>query len=749
MINIKTTVKSLLVFGIMAGLTSCGGGSGSSSSSSSSSSSNSGSSASSSYELVWSDEFNSGTMPSAKNWNMETGYGTGGWGNNESQNYTNSSTNVYIQNGQLVISAQCPSGTCGVRDGSITSARINTKNKVTAKYGKVQARIKVPSGQGMWPAFWMLGGNIGTDGWPKSGEIDIMEMHYNSSNKFTTHAAAHWWDDSLTVPAHAFTTSEKVYPVAITNDYHIFEVEWNETRLLGKIDGIVYYIQPIDPVSMSEFLNEFYILLNVAVGGNLGGTVPASATWPQNMYVDYVRVYQKVFAAKKGIYSETTDASTQNYIRIINSDEWSGNSVVANPTSTAVNAKDGSKVLEANYTLAPLAGGANVGWSGMIFQFARSDWSNYNNLVFSLDSSAMTGFADIEVKVEDTRGGTFAKSVRLAAYTPLVSGNWSTYTIPLKDLAGIDFTDAFYLGFYGPVDSTVTLLGGKLYFDDIHLSKTACTAPGTVALNAASYPSSSAFANVTITDLCNANKPAVALIDNGVSTLGSGITLDSAGVGSTTVNFGATDLATNTLAVAAGDTLTVNYADSAGANSSTSASITTAATGLVGDTNGDGFVYIYATNPATVLDMTYGVQPAGDYTIDTWSSGAVHDTAYALDADFSPVFSVTPGLLWGGTSNSVVAFIGMTPGITANYTSLHFKVKNLPAASLDVMFSTGGAPELRSTYALAAVGTATPGTTGWFDVTIPLSGYPNLTSYTDFAIIVPNGPFLFTDVYFQ
>ncbi|MDX8381200.1 MAG: hypothetical protein R8M14_03730, partial [Ghiorsea sp.] len=450
-----------------------------------------------------------------------------------------------------------------------------------------------------------------------------------------------------------------------------------------------------------------------------------------------------------GIYSETTDAATQNYIRIINSDEWSGNSVVANTTSTAATPKDGSVVLAANYTLAPLAGGANVGWSGMIFQFSRSDWSNYNNLVFSLDASAMTGFADMEVKVEDTRGGTFAKSVQLAAYTPVMSGNWSTYTIPLSDLAGIDFTDAFYLGFYGPVNAGATLLGGSLYFDDIHLSKTTCVAPGLVSLDASSYPANSTFANITITDLCNANKPAVALVDNGVTTLGAGIVLNSAGVGSTTVNFGATDLATNTLAVTTGDTLTVNYTDSADTNSSTSASITATTTGLVGDTNGDGFIYIYATNPATVLDMTYGVQPAGDYTIDTWSSGAVHDTGYTLDTDFSPVFSVTPGLLWGGTSNSVVAFIGMNPGKAANYTTLNFKVKNLPAASLDVMFSSGGAPELRSTYALATVGSATPGTTGWFDVTIPLSGFPNLPNYTDFAIIVPNGPFLFTDVNFQ
>ena len=700
------------------------------------------------YELVWSDEFDAGTTPSPLNWSMETGYGNPvGWGNDEWQNYTSAASNVTIQNGELVISAQCPSGTCGKRDGTITSAKLNTKNKFNVKYGKVLARIKVPSGQGMWPAFWMLGGNIDVDGWPKSGEIDIMEMHYAISDTFTTHAATHWWDDSLAVPAHTFTTSELTFATPVTDGYHIFEVEWDAARILGKIDGVIYYTQPVDPVSMSEFLNEFYIILNVAVGGSLGGNV-MTATWPQNMYVDYVRVYQKTPATKKGIYSETTDAGTQNYNRIINSSEWGGNSVVATPTSTAVNPKDGSNVLEASYTLAPLGGGADAGWSGMIFQFDRSDWSNFNNLVFSLDASAMAGFNDIEVKVEDTRGGAFAQSVRLAAYTPVVSGNWSTYTIPLKDLAGFDVSDAFYLGFYGPVNAGATVLAGTLYFDDIHLSQTTCTATGSVALDAASYTATATFANITVTDLCHANKNAVALVDNGTDTLGIGMTLDSAGVGTATVNFGATDLATNTLAIASGDTLSINYTDSAGSPAATSASITAGAVGLVGDINNDGYVYIYANNLA-IQDMTWGAQPAGDYLIDAWGSGTIITDPF-VDPDFGRVLSMSPGAGWGAAPvHSVVTFMSMTPGIAANYTTLHFKAKNLPATGIDVMFSTGGAPELRVNYPLASVGTPIPGTTGWFDVVIPLSNYPNLTSYTDLAFILPAGSFLLTDVNFQ
>jgi len=256
------------------------------------------------YVLVWSDEFNKGSRPDPKKWNLEKGYGheNSGWGNDEWQLYTDSAENSYIKDGSLVISAQCLSGNCASRDGSVTSARLNTNGKFTVKYGKVQARIKTPAGQGTWSAFWMLGDNFNTDGWPKSGEIDIMEMHYKHSDVNSTQAAAHWWDDKADEPGHTLTFDSKSFDSPLTDDYHVYEVEWDSNRILGKIDDVIYYIQPIDQESMSEFLNDFFLILNVAVGGTLGGD-EMTTSWPQNMYVDWVRVYQKANEAKKRPYS--------------------------------------------------------------------------------------------------------------------------------------------------------------------------------------------------------------------------------------------------------------------------------------------------------------------------------------------------------------------------------------------------------------------------------------------------------------
>lgn len=692
-----------------------------------------------SYVLVWSDEFNSGLAPSLLNWRIETGYGTNGWGNDEWQLYTSSPSNVYIQNGDLVIAAQCPTRVCGKRDGSITSARITTKGKFAVKYGKIQARIRPPSGQGMWPAFWMLGSNIDSVGWPQSGEIDAMEMHYQFSNVKTTHAAAHWWDESLATPAHTFTSASKTFSAPLTNDYHIFEVDWDETRIVGKIDDIVYYVQPIDSAKMTEFFNSFNLLLNLAVGGTLGGNT-ITAVWPQEMHVDWVRVYQKVQPSVRGIYSETYDVGSQNYIRIINTAEWGGNDVKNNPFSNAVIPFDGSNVLQADYSL------AGPGWGGMVFMLKHDDWSRFTHLNFSLDASAMTAFADLEVKIEDARGGGSAKSVMLSSYAPVISGNWARYSIPLADFAGVDFSNVTYLGFYNPISGGNIKLAGTLYFDDLNLTTAPCNAPGSITFDAATYPSNRSGATVRITDLCSANRLGLVTLFNGADTIVAGVPIDSAGQGSVLVAFGPTNDATQTISVAGGTTLTAQYTDGSGLVRTASASITAAA-GLVGDINNDGYVYVYANNQA-IQDLTWGAQPAGDYLIDAWGSGTVITDPYTTDPDFGRVLSMVPGTLWG-SSNAVVAFISMVPGNIANYSTLNFKVKGLPAGSIDVMFSTAGPPELRKTFLLSAVGTAIPATTGWYNVTIPLSNYPDLISYTDMAFIVPGGSFLLTDVNFQ
>jgi beta-glucanase (GH16 family) len=234
--------------------------------------------------LVWSDEFDYSGFPDPSKWNIETG--GNGWGNNELQYYTNSQSNVQVDNEILTITAK--EEAIGGRD--YTSARITTQNKFAFKYGRIEARIKLPYGQGMWPAFWMLGANINSVSWPACGEIDIMEMVGGPGNDNTTYATLHWDNDGT----HADYGQSYTLPSGIlADDYHIFSVEWNSQEIKAFIDDIHYYTVDITPAQLSEFHNNFFIILNVAVGGNWPGSPDETTSFPQTMEVDYVRVFQE------------------------------------------------------------------------------------------------------------------------------------------------------------------------------------------------------------------------------------------------------------------------------------------------------------------------------------------------------------------------------------------------------------------------------------------------------------------------
>ncbi|MGB5586653.1 MAG: glycoside hydrolase family 16 protein, partial [Gammaproteobacteria bacterium] len=242
------------------------------------------------YSLKFSDEFDTGSAPSPDTWNIETGYGpeNSGWGNNEWQLYTDSADNVRVEDDNLVIQARCPVEPCGVRDGTITSAR-----------------IKPPVGKGAWPAFWSLGAVFPETPWPRAGEIDFMEMHNAFSNDRTTHFTMHWCDETLVASpdlcspllGRVLDSQTRSFAESLGDDYHIFEADWDEQKIVGKIDGITYFTRTIDPATMEEFLNEFFMLLNVAMGGTLGSDnqpPDGTETWPQTMLVDYVRVFEKI-----------------------------------------------------------------------------------------------------------------------------------------------------------------------------------------------------------------------------------------------------------------------------------------------------------------------------------------------------------------------------------------------------------------------------------------------------------------------
>jgi beta-glucanase (GH16 family) len=233
--------------------------------------------------LAWSDEFDGETVD-ASNWAFETG--SGGWGNNELQYYTNRPENAMIENGSLVITAKEES----LGGAKYTSARMVTRGKHSWKYGKIEARIKLPYGQGIWPAFWMLGTNFSSAGWPKCGEIDIIEMVGGGENRDdTVHGTAHWDSNG-----HAEYGGSKALPdpSRFCDDYHKFGIKWNKKQIVWYLDDVQYMIIDITPAGLSEFRAPFFIIINLAVGGNWPGAPDKTTVFPQKMYVDWIRVYQ-------------------------------------------------------------------------------------------------------------------------------------------------------------------------------------------------------------------------------------------------------------------------------------------------------------------------------------------------------------------------------------------------------------------------------------------------------------------------
>ena len=274
--------------------TSGGAGSGSGSGSGSGGGGGSGSGGTPGWQLTWSDEFNgpngSGVDPS--HWSFDTG--GGGWGNEELEYYTSGTQNAVVENGSLVITATldgAASHTCWYGACQYTSARLNTAGKFAQQYGRFEARIKMPQGQGVWPAFWLLGQNIGSVGWPACGEIDIMENigRTPDSNYGTTHGPGpgNYPGAGLSGAFSAGTP--------MGNDFHVYATEWDAGSVRFYVDGTLYWtVTPSKlPAGATWVWNQpFFIILNFAVGGNWPGSPDGTSSWPQEMQVDYVRVYQ-------------------------------------------------------------------------------------------------------------------------------------------------------------------------------------------------------------------------------------------------------------------------------------------------------------------------------------------------------------------------------------------------------------------------------------------------------------------------
>ncbi len=238
------------------------------------------------YRLNWSDEFE-GNEINTENWTHE--FGASGWGNQESQYYTDRPDNSFVQDGRLVIEAKRENF-----DGApYTSARMITKEKQTFTFGRVDIRATLPEGQGIWPALWMLGSNISTIGWPACGEIDIMELVGHEPD--IVHGTGHWGEQGQ-VPSdrrggdYKLPRGEK-----FSDQFHVFSIIWEPGQIEWYVDDNKYFtLRTSDVNGNYPFDNEFFFIFNIAVGGQWPGYPDATTQFPQRMIVDYIRVFDRI-----------------------------------------------------------------------------------------------------------------------------------------------------------------------------------------------------------------------------------------------------------------------------------------------------------------------------------------------------------------------------------------------------------------------------------------------------------------------
>ncbi|HBK46459.1 MAG TPA: carbohydrate-binding protein [Xanthomonadaceae bacterium] len=415
------------------------------------------------WQLVWSDEFNGSIGP---DWVFETGNGSGGWGNNELQYYRRE--NASIENNALVITAR-REDFGGFR---YTSARMKTQGLKTFKYGRIEARMRLPAFAGAWPAFWMLGANLPQVGWPASGEIDIME-HVNAEDR--SYGTIHWSDNNGTYAQYGGST-----PVSV-QDWHVYAIEWDANAIRWYVDGTKFHEANIQGSinGTEEFHRDFFLLLNFAIGGNWPGFTVDESRLPAKTYVDYVRVYAPAGGATgvasvyqhcnyggyavalpegsytlsqlqaRGIANDDISSVRVNagyQVTFYENDNFGGSSVTKS-ADTACLVADGfndrassiqvsrfsqawSLTLQAEnfsaqqgvQTEACSEGGLNVGW------IDQGDWMAYNNVTFPA-----SGNYRVEYRVASPSGGALsldlnAGGVVLGQVQVPATGGWQNWT---------------------------------------------------------------------------------------------------------------------------------------------------------------------------------------------------------------------------------------------------------------------------------------------------------------------------------
>ena len=231
--------------------------------------------------LVWSDEFD-GPEINSNNWTFEIGTGNWGWGNNELQYYQGDNTSII--DGNLVVEARRQT----LENSNYTSSRLITRGKQSFQYGRVDIRAVMPEGQGIWPALWMLGSNHLQVGWPTCGEIDIMEMIGGEERDNVVHGTAHWNQDGHVSYGQSMTNVSG----KLSEEYHVYSIIWDEQSIRWYFDDVNFNTIDITPAALSAFHDDFFFIMNIAVGGIWAGSPDNTTLFPQWLIVDYIRVFQ-------------------------------------------------------------------------------------------------------------------------------------------------------------------------------------------------------------------------------------------------------------------------------------------------------------------------------------------------------------------------------------------------------------------------------------------------------------------------
>ncbi len=424
------------------------------------------------YSMVWSDEFNDSSINNA-HWQYETGDGTdyglpAGWGNNELQFYTESANNSGVEKDGEVSALYVRALSNGV--GGYTSAKLTTKNLFSMRFGRVDIKAKMPKGKGLWAAIWMLGDNKDQISWPGCGEIDIAEILGDAPN--IMYSTLHYTDSDQT---HGEIQKSHELSNATFNDaYHVFSLDWTPDSLSFRVDGLEIQQVPIK-ADMKEFLRSFYLVLNVAVGGNWPGAPDNSTPFPQTMYVDYVRVFEK-------IGFEAPEAPT-----LVVDEETIGQII---EPSIAQHAIKNTFTDLGNATVVVYGGGGEPviaiseiaidGDSSLVFNFPGGNWgggyielktpkdlSGYSTLKFSLKTPATLTTAEIKLESRTTNAVVF-----LADYTGIdVGQGFLEFSIPLADFSGLDLTKiSIAFSIWNPQDANGNFVEASVLIDNLYFS---------------------------------------------------------------------------------------------------------------------------------------------------------------------------------------------------------------------------------------------------------------------------------------